>query len=41
MGLALTIPDILASVSNVRLMPFVLAVNFRLMPALACGAAGR
>jgi predicted Na+-dependent transporter len=39
MGLALTIPDILASVSNVRLMLLALAVNFVVVPALAYGAA--
>ncbi|MDZ5661755.1 bile acid:sodium symporter [Nocardioides sp. S-58] len=39
MGLALTIPDILASVSNVRLMLFALGVNFILVPGLAYAAA--
>lgn len=39
MGLALTIPNILASVSNVRLMLLALAVNFVVVPALAYGAA--
>lgn len=39
MGLALTIPNIIASVSNVRLMLLALAVNFVVVPALAYGAA--
>ncbi|NPD06545.1 bile acid:sodium symporter family protein [Nocardioides sp. zg-1308] len=39
MGLALTIPHILASVSNVRLMLFALGVNFILVPGLAYAAA--
>ena len=39
MGLALTIPNILASVSNVRLMLVALVVNFVVVPALAYGAA--
>ena len=37
MGLALTIPNILASISNVRLMLLALAVNFVVVPALASG----
>ena len=39
MGLALTVPNILASVSNVRLMLVGLAVNFVVVPAVAYGAA--
>ncbi len=39
MGLALTIPNILASISNVRLMLLALAVNFVVVPAVAFGAA--
>lgn len=39
MGLALTVPVILKSVSNVRLMVLALVVNFVVVPALAYGAA--
>jgi predicted Na+-dependent transporter len=39
MGLALTVPTILTSVSNVRLMVIALAVNFVVVPAVAYGAA--
>ena len=39
MGLALTVPNIVASVSNVRLMLVGLAVNFVVVPAVAYGAA--
>lgn len=39
MGLALTVPMILASISNVRLMGLALAANFIVVPALAFGAA--
>ena len=39
MGLALTVTNILASVSNVRLMLVGLAVNFVVVPAIAYGAA--
>ena len=39
MGLALTISNILASLSNVRLMLLALAVNFVVVPALGHGAA--
>ena len=39
MGLALTVSNILASVSNVRLMLLALAVNFLVVPALAKGVA--
>lgn len=38
MGLALTIPIIVASISNVRLMALALAANFIVVPALAFGA---
>ena len=39
MGLALTVPVILSSMSNVRLMVLAVAVNFVVVPALAYGAA--
>jgi predicted Na+-dependent transporter len=39
MGLALTVPMIVSSVSNVRLMVLALVVNFVVVPALAYGAA--
>ena len=39
MGLSLTIPIIVSSVSNVRLMVLALMVNFVVVPALAYGAA--
>jgi predicted Na+-dependent transporter len=39
MGLSLTIPTIVSSVSNVRLMLLALAVNFVVVPALAYGLA--
>jgi predicted Na+-dependent transporter len=39
MGLALTVPMIVGSVSNVRLIAVALAVNFIVVPALAYGAA--
>ena len=39
MGLSLTVPMIVSSVSNVRVMLLALAVNFVVVPALAYGAA--
>jgi BASS family bile acid:Na+ symporter len=39
MGLALTVPIIVGSLSNVRLMAFAVVVNFVVVPAIAYGAA--
>ena len=39
MGLALTIPVILVSISNIRLMVLALVANFVVVPAIAYGAA--
>ena len=40
MGLTLTVPMIMASISNVKLMVLALVANFIIVPALAYGAAG-
>ena len=40
MGLTLTVPMIVASISNVKLMVLALVANFIIVPALAYGASG-